>query len=112
MKYSFFVTEEFERQYKRLKKKYKSLPDDIKSFKEEIENLDFSDLSNGYKKYRIAVKSKGSGKRGGARLITFDLLIQDDESNILLVCIYDKSEISNVRNEYIDSIVKDFVKNK
>lgn len=30
MKYSFFVTEEFERQYKRLKKKYKSLPDDVK----------------------------------------------------------------------------------
>lgn len=88
------------------------MPDDVKSFKEEIDDSDFVDLGNGYKKYRIAIKSKGSGKRGGARLITFDLLIQEEILNILLVCIYDKSEISNVRDEYIDSIVKDYLKNK
>lgn len=112
MRYSFFVTDEFEKQYKRLKKKYKSLPDDIKLFKENFSKIGFVDLGNGFKKHRLCIKSKGGGKRGGARLISLDLLIQDEETNILLVCIYDKSEIPNVSETYIDSIVKGYIKNK
>lgn len=110
MKYKFLVSPDFERQYKRLKKKYPSLPDDLRKFQNCFDSLDYADLGKKIRKYRLSIKSKGGGKRGGGRLITFELLVQGDISEFLLVTIYDKSEMDNVRDEYVRQVVLDFVK--
>ena len=59
-------------------------------------------------KYRMAIASKGKGKTGGARVITYNLLkLSDDEVLITLMSIYDKSDIENVSDTYLCSLVKE-----
>lgn len=51
-----------------------------------------ADLGNGLRKVRMSITSKGKGKSGGARVITFTAIISEDDAEILLLTIYDKSE--------------------
>jgi hypothetical protein len=51
----------------------------------------------------LAISSKGKGKSGGARVITF-LLTQDQE--IYLVRIYDKSQLDNITKDQILQLLK------
>ena len=56
----------------------------------------------------MAIASKGKGKSGGARVITYNLQQQSvDEVLITLMTIYDKSDISNVSDAYLRSLVQD-----
>jgi mRNA-degrading endonuclease RelE of RelBE toxin-antitoxin system len=70
-KIQFSVTDEFEREFKRLKRKYRSLPDDIKQCQAEIERNPRTgvDLGSNIRKIRLSIKSKGKGKSSGARII-------------------------------------------
>ncbi len=55
----------------------------------------------------MTIASKGKGKSGGARVITYNIKkITDDEIVITLMTIYDKSDISNVSDAYIRSLVQ------
>jgi hypothetical protein len=60
-------------------------------------------LGNSLHKVRLAVKSKGKGKSGGLRVITF---VINNTGDIFLLSIYDKSEMESVRNETLRSIVR------
>ena len=54
----------------------------------------------------MAIASKGKGKSGGARVITFNIVQHDDETaDITLLTIYDKGEISSVKDQYIKWLV-------
>jgi hypothetical protein len=54
----------------------------------------------------MAIASKGKGKSGGARIITFNVILHEDDSiEITLLTIYDKGEISNVTDNYIKWLV-------
>jgi hypothetical protein len=54
----------------------------------------------------MAIASKGKGKSGGARVITYNLQqTGDDEILITLMAIYDKSDISNVSDAYLRSLI-------
>lgn len=96
MNYKIIATSVFERQLKRLNKKYPSLKKEIQDLYQQL--LRQPDLgtpigSNSYK-IRLAVQSKGRGKRGGMRIIThieLDFIVQG-LTNIYLLTIYDKSE--------------------
>ena len=62
-------------------------------------------------KHRMAIASKGKGKSGGARVITYNVKqTADDEVVITLMTIYDKSDISNVSDAYIRSLVQSIEK--
>ncbi len=76
---NFIPTPTFERSYKRLKKKYPSLSNDLKEFKSQlIQNPKAGvDLGGHFRKIRVAIASNGAGKSGGARIITYDLLVQE-----------------------------------
>ena len=89
MKVEIVLGDEFKRQFKRLAKKYPSLKDDFITFKKELADDPFqgSDLGNGTRKVRMAIASKGKGKSGGARVITFN------------------GEISSVTDKYIKWLV-------
>ena len=96
MEYLFIPTPSFEKSYKRLKKKYISLKTDLEEFQKEFnENPNIgTNLGKGFRKIRIAIKSKNRGKRGGARIITYDMCIKTEGKVVIMVEIYDKSEIS------------------
>jgi len=56
----------------------------------------------------MAIASKGKGKSGGARVLTYNLQKQsEDEVLITLMTIYDKSDIENVSDAYIRSLVEE-----
>ena len=55
----------------------------------------------------MAIASKGKGKSGGARVITYNVQEQnDDEVLITLMTIYDKSDMENVSDAYLRSLVQ------
>lgn len=58
-------------------------------------------------KIRLANQSKGTGKRGGFRVVTYYVEQVGDEEVVYLVTIYDKSEEDNIRREELLDIVKD-----
>lgn len=65
-------------------------------------------LGNGLYKARIAVKSKGKGKRGGLRIISYqEIIVTQQENKVYLVAIYDKSELSTIELSQINRILKD-----
>lgn len=108
MKVTFKYLAEFKRLAKDLKKKYKSFKDDYDMFLDELEQNPFGGESLGHHTYknRMTISSKGKGKSGGARVITYNVKkVADDEVVITLMTIYDKSEISNVTDAYIRSLV-------
>jgi mRNA-degrading endonuclease RelE of RelBE toxin-antitoxin system len=78
MSYSIEVTSFFDKQLKRLVKKYPSLLTDfaelISVLKENPEQGKY--IGNNCYKIRLAISSKGKGKRSGARVITYVHIIQ------------------------------------
>ena len=105
---TFNYTEEFLRQAKRLTKRYHSLADDINDLQFELmENPETGiSLGGGKRKIRLGVKSKGGGKRSGLRVITLNVVIETNDTCVNLLTIYDKKEIPNVSDKYIDQIIK------
>lgn len=109
MKVSFDYLPEFERRAKSLAKKYKSFVSDYQLFLDNLEKNPFSGESLGHHTYknRMPISSKGKGKSGGARVITYNLQkASEDEIVITLMTIYDKSDICNVSTAYIKSLVQ------
>lgn len=105
---TFNYTEEFLRQAKRLAKRYHTLADDINALQFELmENPEAGiSLGGGKRKIRLGAKSKGGGKRGGLRVITLNVVIETNDTCVNLLTIYDKKEIPNVSDKYIDQIIK------
>ena len=96
----FEVTIEFEKSLKRLSKKYKSLKDDYIQFLNELEENPYigDEIIENCRKARITIKSKGKGKSGGARVIFYYEIVNDE---IILLYIYDKNEMENVNDDFI-----------
>ena len=114
MNCKFLSVATFDRELKRLSKKYKSLKKDIENLKAEIEINPFlgTDLGEGYKKIRLEIASKNKGKRGGGRVITHEILInvntEDETKNVLFVALYDKSETDSVDMKIIKEVVEEY----
>ena len=108
MKVEIVLGNEFKHQFKRLAKKYPSLKDDFITFKKKLVDkpLQGTDLGGGTRKVRMAIESKGRGKSGGARVITYNVILHEDDSiEITLLTIYDKGEISSVTDKYVKWLV-------
>ena len=101
------VGQEFKRQFKQLAKKYHSLPSDFSVWKKNIQQdpLVGDDLGGGVRKIRMAIASKGKGKSGGARILTLNVNVSEDGLNVVLLTIYDKNEISNVKDGFIKYLI-------
>ena len=64
-------------------------------------------LGNHRYKIRLAVKSKGKGKSGGMRVITY-VVVQNEK--VYLTDIYDKSEQANVTDKELGELIKEIKK--
>jgi len=108
MSYSIIPTPLFKSQSKRLIKKFPSLKKEIAELDGRLsENTNFgTSLGNNTFKIRLAVRSKGKGKSGGVRIITFRI---DKNKEVYLLTIYDKSEIASVDDKTIKFIINQIV---
>lgn len=99
---------EFIKQAKRLSKKYPSFTEDLRSFINELQQNPFVgvDLGGGVRKIRMPIKSKQRGKSGGARVITANLLVDEETIDVTLLNIYDKSERSTISDVEIRELAK------
>lgn len=110
---SITYSEEFARNVKRLAKKYPSMASDLAVLKSELMQSPFqgTDLGGGTRKVRMAIASKGKGKSGGARVITYSLnQVSDELITITLLTIYDKSEIANLSDNFVDWLIQQVIK--
>jgi mRNA-degrading endonuclease RelE of RelBE toxin-antitoxin system len=106
MNYNIETTDDFDKQVKRLAKKYRSLKNDLLIFQDELLANPYmgTDLGNNTRKARMTVASKNKGKSGGARIITFQILIDIQNTDIYLLAIYDKNEQESISEQKIQQI--------
>ena len=104
MSYQVDTIAHFEREAKRLKKKFPSLKQEIDELIDSLEEnpLLGTALNNGFYKIRLGIKSKGKGKSGGARVITFVKVVTE---KVYLVSIYDKSEQSDISEDQLEQLL-------
>ncbi len=102
------ATKDFILKVKRLAKKYASFKDDLNKFVNSlVENPEQGVvLSKGFRKIRLAITSKGKGKSGGARVITYNCIINLSVNKIVLVTVYDKSEKESINEKEINEAFK------
>jgi mRNA-degrading endonuclease RelE of RelBE toxin-antitoxin system len=106
--YKIVFTPEFEKEIKRLSRKYPSLRNDFSIFLKDlsVNPIQGVPLGNECFKVRLAIKSKGSGKSGGARVITCVKIILN---TVILISIYDKSERAGISDLEIKQRLKKYL---
>jgi mRNA-degrading endonuclease RelE of RelBE toxin-antitoxin system len=116
MNSNVILTDKFRKAAKRLTKKHKSLKSDLKRLFDELQTNPYLGDRLGEQTYkvRIAIKSKGRGKSGGGRVISYvDVAVEDraeeDEVSVYLLMIYDKSEIENLPAHVVEGLLKEFL---
>lgn len=109
MNYSITTSSYFDVAAKKLVKKYPSFKEDLVNFgKSLLENpKQGAELAPGIRKIRMAIKSKGKGKSGGARVITYNFITQEMDGNIVLLLIYDKEDASTAKVNVLKEILKE-----
>jgi mRNA-degrading endonuclease RelE of RelBE toxin-antitoxin system len=109
MSYKIVPTIEFEKELKKLAKKYLSLKTDLQILAQSlsINPVQGVSLGNICYKIRLAITSKGKGKSGGARIITFVKVINEI---VLLITIYDNSLKENITTKELNGQLKPYLK--
>jgi mRNA-degrading endonuclease RelE of RelBE toxin-antitoxin system len=105
MSYNILPIPPFDRQLKRLSKKYPSLKAEYLSLINSLEQSpeQGKNLGNNCYKIRLSIASKGKGKSGGARIITNFIV---SEKTVYLLSIYDKSEKDNLTDKELSELLK------
>ena len=103
------VSDDFAKEAKRLAKKYPSFKQDYKDFLESIKNnpLQGDEITKNIRKIRMAIKAKGKGKSGGARVITFNILTDIENGHVVFLLLYDKEDASTVKVNVVKQLVRD-----
>lgn len=104
MNFSVIPSDKFKKEAKRLIKKFPSLKGELAELSVILENEPETgtSLGNDTYKIRLGIKSKGKGKTGGARIITY---VVTDNKEVYLLTIYDKSEFASVDDKTIKAII-------
>ena len=104
MSYRIELSTKFKKSIRNIKKSHRSIENDV-------DKLVLSLLDNPHQgilikdkvyKIRIAITSKGRGKSGGARVITY---VFDELERLTLLDIFDKSEQENISDNEIQEII-------
>jgi mRNA-degrading endonuclease RelE of RelBE toxin-antitoxin system len=105
MSYNILLTHRFEKELNRLIRKFPSLKHEFGQLVLTLVNNPTSGIYLGENCYkiRLSIASKGKGKRGGARVITY-LFIEFE--TIYLLSIYDKSEKSDLKSKELKEIIE------
>jgi len=110
-------TPNFQKKTKRLLKKFPSLLSEIEELKVMLSNDPETGIhiasyqNNKIYKIRLASSSKGVGKSGGFRVISYLVTEIEHELTINLITIFDKSEESSITKSKIIELIKDIFEN-
>ncbi len=106
MSYSFQLSHRFQKEAKRLLKKYASLRSELEELRTSLMETPIQGTPIGHDCYkiRVAIASKGKGKSGGARIIT-NVFITG--KTVFLLTIYDKSEQDNITPKELEELLKE-----
>jgi mRNA-degrading endonuclease RelE of RelBE toxin-antitoxin system len=104
MNYKIIPVDKFKKEAKRLIKKYPSLKLELADLAESlsINPTQGTALGNDAYKIRVSIKSKGKGKSGGARVITYVITSQKE---VYLLTIYDKAEFDSIDDKTLRRII-------
>ena len=99
----------FTSEFKWLAKRYRSLAKDYEAFLESLKSnpLQGVEIAPNVRKIRMAIGSKGKGKSGGARVITLNALVTEQDGTVYLLLVYDKSDAPNVKMNVIKDIIRE-----
>ena len=105
MNYNIIPTHKFAKEIKRLIKKFPSLKKEYAALIAELKSNPVAGTSLGDDCYkiRVAIASKNKGKSGGARIITYIVV---DDTAVFLLTIYDKSELDNISDKELKTMIK------
>ena len=105
MSYSIIPTHRFEKEIKRLVRKFPSLKKEFAELISAIlkEPSIGTFIGNNCYKIRLGIGSKGKGKSGGARVVTY-LYIETE--TVYLLTIYDKGEKVDLKHRELKEMVK------
>ena len=112
MNVEIFVTENFQNKAKPLLKKFPTLKAELKLFESSLllNPKQGKSLGKNLFKLRLASKSKGKGKSGGFRIIYLVILEEAPKKySVYLLSIYDKSDVANLSDKELKSLVEDFL---
>ena len=89
MSFEIITSDYFDTEAKALAKRYKSFKKDLIEFRKELEKtpLQGSEIAPNIRKIRMAIATKGRGKSGGARIITYNALVTEQEGKVYLLLI-------------------------
>ena len=109
MSFEIQTTSYFDTEAKRLAKRHRSFIDDLEDFQKNLLKNPYqgTELSPGIRKIRLTIDSKGRGKSGGARVITFTYLVDEKDGVVILLLLYDKADASSIKMNVVRKIIKD-----
>ena len=104
MNYKIIPVDKFKKEAKRLIKKYPSLKLELADLAVSLaaHPTQGTPLGNEVYKIRISIKSKGKGKSGGARVITY---VVTPQKEVYLLTIYDKAEFDSIDDKTLRRII-------
>jgi len=114
VKVTIKITSNFKKEAKPLLKRYKSLVAELENLEAELNKNPTlgTPLGNNTFKIRIKISSKGKGKSGGARVISYleteliaNLEELETETIVNLISIYDKSETASISNRELQRLI-------
>jgi len=109
MSFEIQTTSYFDTEAKRLAKRHRSFTRDLQDFRDSIMKNPYqgTEMSPGIRKIRLTIDSKGRGKSGGARVITFTYLVNEKDGVVILLLLYDKADASSIKMNVVRKIIKD-----
>ena len=106
MNYRVEVSARFEKEIKKLIKKYPSIKGEYEYLIADLKTNPVQGISLGKNcfKIRISIASKNKGKSGGARVITY---IYFEGLTVYLLSIFDKSDQESITDMELNEILKE-----
>jgi len=106
MSYRIVTIPQFDKDLKKLAKKYRSIKQDVAALARQLENNPIigDEIIKDCYKIRMSIASKGKGKSGGARVITYVFI---NHTTVFLLSVYDKSDQADISIKELHQLVKE-----
>jgi hypothetical protein len=105
MSFKIYTTDFFDKELKRLAKKYPSVKNDYKTLIDSLkeEPKQGQALGKDCYKIRMAISSKGKGKSGGSRVISCVKIVAE---SVFLLSIFDKGDKESISDKELDKLLE------
>lgn len=105
MSFNVYTTDFFDKELKRLAKKYPSVKSDFNTLLDSLKETPTQGkaIGKGCYKIRMAITSKDKGKSGGSRVITCVKIVAE---SVFLISIYDKGNKESLTDMELDKLLK------